>query len=160
MSNSAIAVLAVAISLTATHANADPYVVGDRIAAFTLEDQHGKVFSLDGGVTLLLFNRDMDGGKLIKQALEDTSTDLLPSRGAVYVTDISGMPRLVAKMFAIPSMRKRPYTMLLDRDGTTTAQLPYAEGQATLIFLRDFEVTRVRHVSTAAEITHELEMPK
>jgi hypothetical protein len=158
--NALIAALAIAIALTATHANAEPYATGDRIAAFTLEDQHGEAHTLDGWVALLLFNRDMDGGKLIKQALENAPADFLLSRRALYVADISGMPKLVASMFALPSMRKRPYSMLLDRDGTTTAQLPYAEGQATLIFLRDFEITRVLHVSTAADITRELEMPK
>jgi hypothetical protein len=38
--------------------------------------------------------------------------------------------------------------------------LPSATGQATLIFLHDFEVTRVLHASTAAEITSELELLK
>ena len=155
-----IPALMVAISLAADPAAAEPYVAGDRIAVFTLEDQHGEAHTLDGGVALLLFNRDMDGGKLIKQALEIAPAGSLSSRRALYVSDISRMPKLVAKMFALPSMRKRPYAMLLDRDGTTTARLPSAEGQATLILLRDFEVTHVLHTSTAAEITRELEMPK
>lgn len=160
MLNSLIVVLAVSITLTASHAAAEPYAAGDRISEFTLEDQHGKAHTLNANVALLLFNRDMDGGKLIKKALGDAPTDLLSSRRAVYVSDISGMPKLVAKMFALPSMRKRPYAMWLDRDGDATARLPSAEGQATLIFLRNFELTRVLHASTAAEIVRELEMPQ
>jgi hypothetical protein len=163
VSNSLIAVLAIAVSLAAlaaSQAAAEPYATGDRIAAFTLEDQHGNAHTLDAGVALLLFNREMDGGKLIKQALETASADLLSSGRAVYISDISDMPKLVAKMFALPSMRKRPYSTWLDWDGATTNRLPSATGQATLIFLHDFEVTRVLHASTAAEITSELELLK
>jgi len=157
---SVIAVMAAASALAAPRATAEPYAAGDRMAAFTLEDQHGESHALDEDVALLLFNRDMGGGGLIKQALEDAPAELLSSRRAVYVADISRMPKLVARMFALPSMRRRPYAIWLDRDGNSTARLPHSEGQATLIFLRDLKITRVLFASTAAEIARELEAPE
>ena len=75
----------------------------------------------------------------------------------MYVADISGMPGLVARMFAVPSMRKRPYPMLLDRDGEITARLPDVEGSATLIFCDDLQVTRVLHLTQSSEVRRELE---
>jgi hypothetical protein len=155
-----ITALAVSIALSAFQAGAEPYAVGDRIAAFTLEDQHGEAHTLSQDVTLLLFSRDMDGGDLIKAALSDAPAGFLTSRNALYLADISRMPKLIAKLFALPSMRKRPYAMLLDRDGATTARLPSAEGRATLIYLQDLEITRILHATTAAELTQEFERPK
>jgi hypothetical protein len=152
-----IRTLVVALAFSAVSAKAEPYAAGDRIDAFTLEDQHGVAHNVDGGVALLLFSRDMEGGDLIKQALADAPAERLTSRHAVYVAEISRMPKMIAKMFALPSMRKRPYPMLLDRDGTTTARLPSAEGRATLIFLRDLEVLRVEQAETAAEVASALE---
>ena len=64
-----ITALAVSITLAAFPVGAEPYAVGDRIAAFTLEDQHGEAHTLSQDVTLLLFSRDMDGGDLIEAAL-------------------------------------------------------------------------------------------
>lgn len=157
MSRRSIHSLALAFALSAAAANAEPYAVGDRIEAFTLEDQHGVAHTVGGDVALLLFSRDMDGGDLIKQALADAPGDLLTIRHAVYVSEISRMPKLVARLFALPSMRKRPYPMLLDRDGTTTVRLPSAEGRATLIFLRAHEIVRVQHAETAAEVSSALE---
>jgi len=127
---------------------ADAWVVGERIEGFALEDQHGETRRVDAATRLVLFSRDMDGGGLLRSALEDTPSETLPERDAVYVADISGMPGLVARLFAVPAMRRRPYPMLLDRTGETTARLPDVEGQATLVFLDDLVVTRVEHADS------------
>lgn len=138
---------------------ATPYAVGDRLTGFTLENQHDEAGRVDASTKVVLFSRDMDGGKLIKEALEDVPQEELDDRGAVYVSDISGMPRLVARLFAVPSMRKRPYAMLLDREGEVTARLPDVEGEATLIFLSDLEIDRVEHASSAGAVRDALGMP-
>ena len=106
-----------------------PYVVGDLIDAIALEDQRGDPGAVDASTRVVLFSRDMDGGDLLKEALAEVSADTLATRGAVYVSDISGMPAFVARMMAVPAMRRRPYDMLLDREGDVTARLPDAEGE-------------------------------
>ena len=123
------------------------YRVGDAVDAFTLEDQHGDPASVDATTRVVLFSRDMDGGDILKAALEDVSAQTLEARGAVYVSDISGMPSLVATLFALPAMRGRPYDMLLDRDGETTARLPDVVGRATLIHLSEGRIERILYAS-------------
>ena len=68
---------------------------------------------------------------------EESPKGWLPQHHVLYVADIHGMPSFIARMFAIPSMQKRPYPMLLDRDGAATARFPSEEGKATLLFLED-----------------------
>jgi hypothetical protein len=150
-------VLALAAVLVAGDAYAQPYVVGDAIEPFTLEDQHGKSHTVDASVKVILFSRDMDGGDVLKAGLADVEPGYLDGKSAVYVADISRMPGLVARMFAIPAMRDRPYAMLLDRDGKTTARLPAAEGQATLVFLDQLTVRRIANVEEAPAVRQELE---
>jgi hypothetical protein len=149
--------LAFSAMLIADAALAQPYAVGDAIQPFTLEDQHGKSHTADGSVKVILFSRDMEGGDILKQGLADVDPDYLNAKQAVYVADISRMPGLIATMFAIPAMRDRPYSMLLDRNGETTARLPAAEGQATLIFLDRLTVQRIVHVTQAPDLRRELE---
>jgi hypothetical protein len=132
------------------------YDVGDRIAAFTLETQHGEPASVDAATRILLFSRDMEGGELLKEALDGVTAEDLEERGAAYVSDISGMPSLVARLFALPAMRRRSYVMLLDRDGATTARLPDAPGQATLIHLDALRIERIQHAPDAATIRSSL----
>jgi hypothetical protein len=143
--------------LVAGPALAQHYAVGDAIEPFTLEDQHGKSRTVDASVKVILFSRDMEGGDILKQGLADVDPEYLNAKQAVYVADISRMPGVIASLFAIPAMRDRPYSMLLDRDGKTTARLPGAEGQATLVFLDRLSVGRIVHVAEATAVRRELE---
>jgi hypothetical protein len=151
--------LALLVLLAAGSAAAEPYVVGDRIEPVTLEDQHGTPHALDASVRLVLFSRDMDGGKVLKQSLADAPKDFLSTRDALYVADIEGMPALIARLFALPSMRRRPYPMLLDRDGTQTARLPAEEGKATLLFLDALRLERVLFTDSPAEVRRAIGLP-
>ncbi len=153
--------LALALLLHAAAANAEPYAVGDTLAGFSLEDQFGRAHRLDAEVAVLVFSRDMDGGALIKDALSDRDAADLQRLRAVYIADISGMPSLIARLFALPRMRNRAYPMLLDRDGAATRGLPDIEKHATLIFLDALRVVRIEHYDTAEALDRALaELPE
>ncbi len=126
--------------------------VGDRIEPFTLEDQFGESHAVDESVRLLLFSRDMKGGSFLKDAIEAEHAERIRRGEWAYVADISGMPRLIARIFAIPRMRRRPYPLLLDREGTVTASLPDREREATLIHLDHLRITRVEHLPSAEAV--------
>jgi hypothetical protein len=79
--------------------------------------------------------------------------------GLVYVADIHRMPGFVARMFALPSMRKRPYPMLLDREGQVTAPLPSEEGRVVLIRLASREIVGIEAFDDAAALRASLGLP-
>ena len=139
---------------------AKPWGLGDAIEGFQLEDQFGKVGRVDESTKLILFSRDMDGGELLSTALQDKNAKFLFARRAVYVADISGMPGLVARLFALPKMRKRGYPVLLDRKGEITARLPDQTGSGTLIELDHLQIVRIEFLSSAEEIEAGLETRK
>lgn len=126
-----------------------PLRVGDTLPELTLQDQHGAQRVVDASARVILFSRDMDGGDVLKAALDDLPEGTLEMRGAVYVSDISGMPGIIARLFAVPSMRRRPYPMLLDRTGEATALLPDQPGLATMIHLDALRITRIEHFDGA-----------
>jgi hypothetical protein len=90
----------------------------------------------------------MDGGRVLRETLDGAGADSLAARNAVYVADVSGMPALVTRLFALPSMRKRPYRILLDRDGTATRELPQASGKVTVLRLEGLRITEVSYADT------------
>jgi hypothetical protein len=144
--------LSLALAMMTAKAGAEPYAVGDRMEPFALEDQHGESRPVDESVAMVLFGRDMATDKIVKAAFEKVDAGALHARQVVYVADIEGMPRLVAKLFALPSMRKRGYPMLLDRDGKTTARLPDVAGTVTVLHLDRLKITRVEHLTEPAEV--------
>jgi hypothetical protein len=88
-----------------------------------------------------------DGGKLLTDA------------GAVYVADISRMPAMIAKMFAVPAMRRRGYPVLLDRDGSLTRDWPRVAGQLTMIGLDRLTVRSVKQVASVSDLRAQLAVP-
>ncbi|MGH0035787.1 MAG: DUF4440 domain-containing protein [Myxococcota bacterium] len=135
----------------AAHAD-DALEPGDPFPEVTLEDQHGRPHTLDAGVRLVLFSADMDAGDIAEEALEEDGASLLEAARAVSVSDIERMPALVTKLFALPSMRRRPYPMLLDRDGETTSRWPAEPGRVTLLTLRDSTLVSVEAFDAAAPL--------
>lgn len=137
--------------LLAGAASAATLAPGAVLPPLTLTDQHDVAATLGPGTRIVLFTRDMDAGDLVKQALAGQPRTLDAAQ-AVYVSDISGMPTLVAKLFAVPAMRKRPYRMLLDRDGTATADIPSVEGKVTILRLTDLSIDSIAYLDSVAAV--------
>ena len=145
------------VLLVAAAAGADDelpaYAAGDRLVPFTLEDQHGEPGSVDDQVRVVLFAADMDAGDLVDAALQaDPSLHDLAALGAVFVSDIHRMPAIITRLFALPSMRRRPYRMLLDREPGPTVRLPREEGKVTILQLEALTVASVAFAADAAEV--------
>ena len=109
---------AVGISLfAATAAQAEPLRPGMAMPEIRLMAQHDAAVTIGAEVRYVLVTRDMDSGDLVKEALAENGGATLEAARAVYVSDISRMPGVITKLFALPAMRKRGYRILLDRDG-------------------------------------------
>ncbi|MDT3311426.1 FAD/FMN-containing dehydrogenase [Pseudomonas sp. rhizo66] len=130
---------------------------GERLAPWTLLDQYDQSFTLDNSTTTLLVARDMDGAKLIKEALKDQPKGYLEARHAVFVADIQRMPALIAKMFAVPAMRDYHYRVMLDREGRVASRYPGAEGQVLWLQLKDGRLLSQREYANASDLREALE---
>jgi hypothetical protein len=124
---------------------------GTRISAFAIPDQHGREHRVDERVAAILFARDMDASRQIDAALRERGATLEDGR-VVWISDLSRMPALITRFVAIPSMRGRPYRMLLDRDGAMTRDFPSAKGKITLLRLEGLRVTAIDQVDSAASL--------
>lgn len=107
---------------------------GERLAPWTLSDQFEQAYSLDDNLHILLVARSMDGAKLLDAALEGQPKGYLEARQALFVADISGMPSLIGKLFAIPAMRDYSYRVLLDREAQVVPQ--YAAPEEGVLWLQ------------------------
>lgn len=127
-------------------------VVGDALPALPLRDQHDAEVRIDASTRIVLFTRDMDGGGCVKEALAENGDAMLKTAQAVYVSDVSRMPGFVRSAFALPSLRRRTYPVVLDEGGIVTATLPYSEGKATILTLDAGKIAAVSFASSAAEV--------
>ena len=147
------AVLAVVFLLEGvSFAQKEPLEVGDRLEAFSLEDQHGEEHRLGPDIRVILYSRDRKGGSVMSDAMEGRDGAFLTARGIAYVNDISAMPSLVTRLFAVPAMRRRPYPILLDREGDLTARFPDRSDSATLILLNDSTLISIEYIDDSSEL--------
>ena len=126
--------------------------VGSLLPGTSIEDQFGEVHTLGDDVRLILMTRDMEAGEVARAAIELAGPATLAGPEKRYVSDISGMPGLIATMFAIPRMRDRPYALLLDRDGTFTARFPSEPARVTLLIVEERRIREIRHLAEPEEI--------
>ncbi len=134
-----------------------PWQVGDNLESISFVDQYGEAGSIDKTVRLLLFASDRAAAKLVHSVLEETEPAYLQRHEAVYVADISGMPYLIARFFALPRMRKYPYRMLLGRKPLDCVKFPRREGLVTLMRLEELKIVEIVFRGQHAEIVRVVE---
>jgi len=130
---------------------------GERLAPWTLLDQFDQPFTLDNQTQTLLVARSMDAAKLVAAAVQDQPKGYLEARHAVFVADIQRMPRLIAKMFAVPAMRDYPYRVMLDRDGRVAPRYPGPVDKVLWLQLKDGQLVGQYEFATAAQLREALE---
>ena len=151
-----IKILVFLLLITSLPAFSDVYIAGDQLQSFSLSDQHDKPRHINKQTRVILFSRDKAGGQLITEALSVIPREYLIEQHIAYITEISGMPGLISKYMAIPSMRKKSFPILLDKEGKVTAQFPDKEKSATLIFLESLNIKNIMYLQSAEAIQQSL----
>ncbi|WP_315291365.1 FAD/FMN-containing dehydrogenase [Pseudomonas oleovorans] len=130
---------------------------GERLAPWTLLDQHDVPYTLNDETHILLVARDMDGAKLVNAALEGKPKGYLDERHAVFLADISRMPSVIATLFALPKMRDYNYRILLDRDARIAPRYQAGEGQVLWLQLDGLQIVAQQVFTRADDLRQALE---
>ncbi|MGM0615649.1 MAG: hypothetical protein ACQES7_08795 [Pseudomonadota bacterium] len=151
----ALALFIAPLSLAQGETPSSPLQTGDAFPSLQLPDAFGNAYQLPyPGVRHVLFSADMDANDLMEQSFGELDKGDFTAAGLVYVADISGMPRLVARLFAIPSLRDYPFRVLLAREAEQLAMLPRQEGTVSVISLsQNGEVEKLDFVRDDKNLT-------
>ncbi len=133
---------------------------GERLAPWTLLDQHDAPYTLNDETRILLVARDMDGARLVHAALEGKPKGYLEQRQAVFLADISRMPGVIATLFALPKMRDYSYRIILDRDARIAPRYPAGEGDVLWLQLEDGRLLEQKTFKTAEVLRRALDSVK
>ncbi len=149
--------IAMFLLLALQAAGAATLAPGMPMPPLTLADQHDVKAAITPDTRTVVFARDMASADIVEKALADNGAALLADAAALFVSDISGMPGMVRKFIAMPAMRKRPYRMILDRDGKATANMPAQKDQVTLLRLEAMNIQAVEYIDSADRLRAALE---
>lgn len=124
--------------------------VGERFPELTLEDQHGKTQSIDDTTKLVIMAFEMEASEPLGEFLQEQKEDFLSKHKARYVADISGMPSLISKFFAIPKMQDYNYSLMLNREDHFAEQYQKQEGKLSVYTLNNGVIKSIDFVDGAA----------
>jgi len=125
--------------------------IGDTLPTITLEDQFEKTHTISPQNKRILVAFDKDASDLLKEFLLNKEDDFLTKNQTVYVGDISGMPSLISKFFAIPKMKKYPFSILFLDDKNRNV-FSKKEDMISVYTLENGKIKNLSHISTKEEL--------
>lgn len=142
-------VLFSALLLVATFANA--LNIGDSTPTFAINDQFEKAHTIAADTKTILVAADKDTSEILRDYFLTKEKGFLEANKAYYVADISGMPSLIAKFFALPKMKKYPFSILLV-DENQTKEFTKKEGNITVYSVNNGKISDVKYIKNAEEL--------
>lgn len=131
--------------------------VNDPFPQVTLTDAADNTFQLPyTGIRYVLFSSDMKGNDLVKEAYADLDKDQLREAGIAYIADISKMPRLISRLFALPKIRDYPFRVLLIREKDFLTELPRQPETVTVLTLTADAIIEAVTYTESAETLQKL----
>jgi len=122
------------------------FKVGDGLPGITLPDQFDKNYNIraDDTTLIMAFEKDVSVG--VNEYLKIKPGNFLPQHHAKYISDISSMPGIITSMFALPKMKKYPFSMLLIYDDFGK-KFNRQEGKITVFKLKYGVVQSIRYIT-------------
>lgn len=140
------------LTTAAAAAHATPVAAGQTLAPLMLEDPHGRPVHVDAGTRRVVFSADKAASDRVNTLLAAQPAGTLARLGAVVLADISGMPALVTRMFALPKLRELPFPLGLAHESAQVAHLPREAGAVTVLALEGGRVTAVTLARDEAQL--------
>lgn len=102
-------------------------------------DQWDKPVELTEQTKWLVISQSKESGNTVKEAFDSLELKDLKQHKIIYLADISAMPSLVTKLFALPKMRDYAFPMALIREeGELSAmQLPVKDLDSVAVIALD-----------------------
>ncbi|MGV6817990.1 MAG: hypothetical protein ACWA44_12075 [Thiotrichales bacterium] len=125
---------------------------GSSLPTLTLKDQFDEPHTIGADTRRIIFASDKHSSRLVNDFLSTQSDNYLELHQTHYLADISGMPKIISSMFALPKMREYRYQILLADQPETLEAIPRRSGEVTLISLADNKVTKITYAESSADL--------
>ncbi len=130
---------------------ANSFNLNDKLVNFTLSDQFDKIHTIDTKIKTIIVSFEKDTGSQINQFLDKKEATFLDKNSAVFIANISGMPTIITKMFALPKMKKYKHPILLIYDESDSRFLQ-KEGYSTVYKIEKGLIKNISYVKDDNEL--------
>ena len=133
-------------------------IIGQKIKDFTIKNQFGTPISLTNKIKKIIFVCTKPAGHLVRNYLKKQDKNFLDKRNILFIADVSAMPSIIYKMFALPDFKKSPYSVLLltDENKAETFKNKAHRNEVMIIYLDNKKVTKVKFITTKKDLISEI----
>ncbi|MBU1641774.1 hypothetical protein KKE54_00320 [bacterium] len=122
------------------------YKAGEKVPPITLPDQFGKEVTLRSDDTTLIMAFEKDASVGVNEYLKTKPSAFLAEHHTKYISDISAMPTIITKLFALPKMKDYPFSLMLIYDDFGK-QFNREKGKITVFQLRQGMIQSIGFIS-------------
>jgi ABC-type Fe3+-hydroxamate transport system substrate-binding protein len=132
--------------------------VGKKFEPVTIDNQFDKPTTITSTTKKVVFVFTKNSGHITRALLDSKPDDYLSNKNIALIADISGMPSLIASMFAIPDLKKHKYSIMLikNEEAAKKYKNDKYEDYIAVVGLDDLKITNIKLVSTATQLENEL----
>lgn len=152
----ALFVFACALTACASQPLPPPMEIGHEVQFALLQDQHANPFPHADNMELLIFTNDMEASRDVRDAMGRIDPACYDAGRLVFIADVSGMPKLITRLIAIPKMRGYGFPIWLDYSGEATEALPVKEAFISLISVKSGAITDIEYVQGMESVMNKL----
>lgn len=134
--------------------------VGSSINIFNdyeYESPKGHILKVPPKSKLVLVTFEKDTASLVNNYLKTQEKYYIQKNNAVFISDISNMPRFITNMFALPKMKNYKHKLYLQYSKKFKKRIPHKDDQITLIHFVDKKVLKISFVNTKESIKESIE---
>ena len=134
-------------------------IIGKKLEDFSISDQFDKTNTLTNQTKKVIFVATKASGHVARNYFKKKDKDYLPNRNIIFIADVSGMPSIIYKMFALPDFKESPYSvsLLLDKDKAKKFINEKHKNTIMIISLNNKVVTNVKFVTNEADLIKEID---
>lgn len=125
--------------------------INDKFSSFSLPDQFDKIHNVNSNLSTIIVSFEKETSKLINEYLSHKNVNFLKIHKSVFIADISSMPSIITKLFALPKMRdyKHPILLIYDEKGNKFLK---KDDNVTIYNLKNGVVSNINFVSSKNEL--------
>ena len=134
-------------------------IIGKELDAYTFNDQFDKKHSLTSDIKKVIFVFTKPTGHLMRVYLGTKDINYLGSRNIDFIADVSGMPSLIFKMFALPDLKESKYPIMIikDKEKSKRFRNDKQKDSVMIISLENKIVKSVKFVTNEADLIKEID---
>ena len=128
-----------------------------QLNSFIYETPTGQEIEIPKDIKLIIISYEKDIAEEINGYLDTQDSSYLLKHNAIFIADVHKMPRLIAKIVAIPRLQKYKHPIYLYYGEELEKIALRKEAKITVLHVENEKIKEIRHISTKDELKMAIE---